>query len=788
MANLDDLDSDVVLRLKTSCTTAFSHYDQVVAISQEIINKGFEGLYAENQDLAQVHYSSKRYGSINGNLYSPRVLLGGREGTNLNLAAALYVMRFKDGTLVIPSDDDDEDDREEDLTDWNLAVKINLEKQFVTVDPNADPDERERQQKIWDFIHNKFDIPGDYSIYRLYVKLSDAVWDDYDYEASQFGHNDDGTPRSWGQLIKKYPDLQYTLPIFLKKWARKQEDESMTMTGVKLEVDPTKGSETKDPTFQPTAMIHQIFPYTNPAKGVDEPVVSYELPGNLNSLLYCEMVEDHPLPKDKQLASRGNFTTQSSTQDPRIDGTFVLSHQLFLEEFLLPMLSAFNMASIICPTEVIFDTGDHGDSYISWDYSVGYDQDHPDPNDEIYLFKPVYPPGTPEDVSAYKFSWEHPLILSPNGYNAEGDYWGSYSAKGTSEVNFEWVPGDNGFNITGESEYKYDVEWSSRSDMQYPFGWLRDGYKFTWSMKIYISSVDGGVLEMGIDAGPQNDCYANFAMTQHEQQQGETPEGQTERIRDTIFGQISGQVQWLQANLLNKFQTTAQLTYPGYGTFDFSDPTVGNTGEILTTIAFKDIGSTKVQVPAPQVPILSPKKVIPSLPVTARIPCVVPFVKLVWSFSKPVKGTSKDFEILINGKNNSDKAISLVSVSIILGSEPNGQALITGKDFKADKWTIGKPSETKRNVFQIVVDTDGTPAFSSVTAEAGEETYPELTPITFSGTGKVIIPPGSSLTLALLTGTGVPNTYPVSITEGWPEEKEKASQSLVKKINVISSP
>lgn len=91
-------DSDRLLRLKSSCATAHSHYDQVVAVSQKIINTAFEGLYNEHPDWAKVDYSDEKIGSIKANLNSPRLLLGGGTGSEPGLTSALYIMRYISST------------------------------------------------------------------------------------------------------------------------------------------------------------------------------------------------------------------------------------------------------------------------------------------------------------------------------------------------------------------------------------------------------------------------------------------------------------------------------------------------------------------------------------------------------------------------------------------------------------------------------------------------------------------------------------------------------------------
>lgn len=87
------MDSDLALRLKSSCQTTFSNYDQVVAVSQKIINGAFDQLYKEYPDFAKINYYDGRLGGINVKLQSPQLILGGGLGAGLEAAAALYVLR-----------------------------------------------------------------------------------------------------------------------------------------------------------------------------------------------------------------------------------------------------------------------------------------------------------------------------------------------------------------------------------------------------------------------------------------------------------------------------------------------------------------------------------------------------------------------------------------------------------------------------------------------------------------------------------------------------------------------
>ncbi|KAI0890802.1 hypothetical protein F4806DRAFT_507469 [Annulohypoxylon nitens] len=783
------VDSDTKLRLKTSCATAHGYYDQVVAVSQKIINTSFDNLYDIFPEYGVVDFSSKRIGKINGNLYSPRLLLGGGLGADLSLTSALYVMRFKDGQISIPGDEDDDPDQVEDLKGWNLAVTIDLKEQSVYVDPNADPDTQEDQQALWDFIHDKFDVPGDYSIIRLYAKLADAHWSNFDYDNSQFGYNEDGTPRSWAQLKKQFYGIDISLPFMLRKWADDQEKKGLTTTGVKFNLPPPDEIDPNTPTFQPTALVHQVYGYKNPDRGVPEPIISYDPPGDLNSFLYCEMVSNHNLPSDKQLAGSGNFTTQpAEIGGPRIDGTYVLSHQLFLETFLLPMLQAFNMSSIIFPTASSFTTSGR-DSTITWSYVVGNDGVNQDSKADYFKFKPIYDPDTPADPTSYQFKAEYNNKLQPNGHNTASGTYGSFSANSTTQVNFKWNPGDAGFSLTGLTVYKYDSEWSKNSNMTQSYGWLRETFQSTWSMGIRIDSVKDGILQLSVDAGTYGDCNADVRQTQAEQQQSITPPGQAEDIRKRIADQIGNHVKTLKSNLSEKFQTSAMFVYPGNGTFDFSDPQIGNTGEILATLDYKPLpAKSKISIPPPTTAQMAPMKLFGFNPRNVNAPGITPTPKLTWSYNKPIKGTQEATEVLIQGTNKSGDTVTLKGISVLLDSEPKGRAPITGLDFTVHSWKLGSPDEgAKVDVYQIVSDNDGTPAFDSVTCKKGAKVG-DATPLTFSGTGEALVEPGATITLALYTGTGVPNTYDVTVTEDWPLVDGQASQSLEQTVKVILSP
>ncbi|KAK4207142.1 hypothetical protein QBC37DRAFT_406483 [Rhypophila decipiens] len=792
-------DTDVLLRLKTSCATAHGNYDQIVAVSQQVINESFDKLYDIYPEYGVVEFSSKKIGKIKGHLNSPRLLLGGGLGHDISVTSALYVMRFKEGKITIPADDDEDPDLEEDLAGWDLAITIDLKEQSVKVDPDADPETQKEQQALWDFIHGKFDVPGNYSIARLYAKLSDSHWKDFDYENSQFGFNADKTPRSWAQLKKQVPGIDISLPFMLSKWAEAHDKKGMTTTGVRFSVPSDEIDDQKSGTdFKPTAMVHQVYGYKNPDKGVPKPVVSYAPPGDLNCFLYCEMVRDHELPTDKQLAGSGNFTAQASEiGGKRIDGTFTISHQLFLESFLLPILQAFNMASIIVPRQPHYYPDE---SAVGFSYSIGWDSEHQDSTDQFFAFKTVHNPDTPADPISYQFKPnEYRAKLDPIGHSPTTGSYASFESTSNTTVDFEWDAGSASFRVKCFTKYMYDVQWSENQNMTSPHSWGRDTFEASWDMKINIVSVEGGILRLGMDAGNDDNCNATVSKTRdlHENTKRNFT---SDEIKDEISGYIKSHVATLKANLSQAFQTSAMFNYPGNGTFDFSDPMIGNTGEILSTIAYKPLPpKTKITIPPPTTITLAPMQHFDFKTKRVNMECFTPLPKLNWSYHKPIKASQTATEVIIQGTNKTAETIALKSVDIVINSESKGRAPVTGTDFTAHTWKLGQPGsevpgmEGKLNVYQIVhLSAEGgaveTPAFDKVEFVKGDKVG-DVTPLTFQGAGEaVLVKPGESVVLALYTGTGVANTYDVKVKEGWEPVKERSAQSLRRSVKIILSP
>lgn len=137
-------------------------------------------------------------------------------------------------------------------------------------------------------------------------------------------------------------------------------------------------------------MIHQIYPYHDKDDKTDQ---GFTPIGNLNSPLYLEMIKDKngnngQLPGAKQVGFSGNFGLL-----PTVDGTFVVSHELFMGRFLLAQLQALNEAS-----SIYVDPMWGGVDGWSFPMRYGSDLNYSSYTDSVYAFRQS------EDGRSYEYA------------------------------------------------------------------------------------------------------------------------------------------------------------------------------------------------------------------------------------------------------------------------------------------------------------------------------------------------------------------------------------------------
>ncbi|KAF3916601.1 hypothetical protein ABW20_dc0103450 [Dactylellina cionopaga] len=216
-------DSDYKSRLEATTRTGKGHYDQVLALSEVIINESFQNLYSRYPGLTRLYLNDPIIGGCELELDAPSIIIPSNSG--LNFSKIIFVVNIKKGVI--------KDDRgliDATLDGWKLAVEVDFDKIKVQ-DPSKVTDPKLRQQMVNEneWLKENF-VPGDYTAQRLFLKLSSSDWGKFDDEHS-VAIDADGTKMSLKVWVANNGLPALRLSFFLKLWAEKKDGSGRNTLG-----------------------------------------------------------------------------------------------------------------------------------------------------------------------------------------------------------------------------------------------------------------------------------------------------------------------------------------------------------------------------------------------------------------------------------------------------------------------------------------------------------------------------------------------------------------------------
>jgi hypothetical protein len=86
---------DYESRFYTTTRTDDGAYDQILAVSQGLINENFKKLYKKySKELSEVNYSNSKIGTLSGKVQAPEILIPGADQQIVNLSQVTMKMRY----------------------------------------------------------------------------------------------------------------------------------------------------------------------------------------------------------------------------------------------------------------------------------------------------------------------------------------------------------------------------------------------------------------------------------------------------------------------------------------------------------------------------------------------------------------------------------------------------------------------------------------------------------------------------------------------------------------------
>ncbi|KAK0707165.1 hypothetical protein B0T21DRAFT_377299 [Apiosordaria backusii] len=616
--------------LATTCDTSLAdgkmeHYDQVVAISQGMINFALKKMHERIPDIANFDGSnSGGSGMISAELEPPKILINTEDRNTVS-----WRTTFKTGTLVYKTEN--ADDAYYPIDGWSVDTEVPLVMADFTDKPGDSQRLKDYNKKQRDWIANCFQLPGDYRPERLYAKFADARWGNFRFVGRSFVVNgiEEDYPVWRQDNLNNAKVANAFESVFKDIWTERQMA-GLTTIGTKFNLD-NPANVARPALYPPVTMVHQGYPYRMPAVSGAPPewqkgVTSFEDPGSRNCLLYCENTTKRDM-KQRYLGVDGNFATfgsaTSKPEDPsgRVEGTFSLSHQLFFERFLLPNLQAFVKASEVFPEEPKLVYKDSNTNYsITQPYNIGAHGDwpYPGPEDDIYKFKLVVDPEGDGTTMCYQATVPNSRD-TPLNFNERGNNWNKLWSDGTPTVTVRWKRGGTRITIDAKTLYQEHITTSNHqkvdpgSHQLVPaINWSHVTHSMTWGMTIDAQAV-GGDIQFAL-----NTTDKPVTVVSGDDMNGWHWEiaGTTQRIKEQIESSVKEHVGTLKEALKAGFEGQLKFHYPGDGQLVFLKSMFNNRGDFIASIKYADMPppdpNNPIIIPAHKTELPPPKHVDPS--------------------------------------------------------------------------------------------------------------------------------------------------------------------------------
>ncbi|KGO57081.1 hypothetical protein PEX1_052830 [Penicillium expansum] len=620
--------------------TSIGAYDQVIALSQVMINEGLKNLwsksvFAEDLALARSRQTILEKGeelpelekplgfscSPTPNSFLDEVVFGPPQlilkPTGSDLSSIEYKFHLASGELQAICDENAESSAPEPvkrkpgtrapikkasrlysrytIKDWYVTIPIKLS--LVPMEPTS----KEFAEAM------KLKKKGNHSLQKLLVDTSTINWAtatvdlgywaetdemvDEDGFARTIEHKVVGNHRLWEQ---ETPTFQFYFRQMIEQGFKDTWEKGL---GRLCTIVKDKEDDSLTPTFEINDVRHQTYPYregnTDVLHGIPQ--------GNNHYLLYLETVGSNiPPPVTQEGAtlspSGGNWTEGGdyhSTNNKSKFGTYVLSKKCFLEGHLLPKLTEFNR---IMQLDIMERQAESDAQFFHWYAKVGY---------KVHLGK-----GFEDRVgNSAKFDWTpgNPVIKP---YWDDQHWYNKF--RDQEEGQLIWSNVDEEWDTSGAYHHNGSVEtWAYGSTItinrvvvtpgsnvirMHGMSWNRFTYKVDPS-KIEWNRIGGFlnvvhweinfVLQASRDGGLFIEVKSELPRVEFPwQANGKWGLEPFRQKLQTSYETVQKNFEYITEGLKNCLQGQDRLILPSTGVYLFSNPLMGHNGDLVCNLEY----------------------------------------------------------------------------------------------------------------------------------------------------------------------------------------------------------
>ncbi|KAI1490629.1 hypothetical protein F5X96DRAFT_669502 [Biscogniauxia mediterranea] len=501
-------------------------YDQIIVLSQKVINAGFKNMWkiAQGDDDSPLkHFKKTSHGEyIDSDVGVPSV----KVHVESRGPILYFLLSLTRGELVVYENDDSDNLLKFDIKDWILAFNVYINQKKITKDSDKYKEFKKRAG-----------LPeSNFSLVQLFIDSSSK----FNEALTTFGdHSLDGlTPSTRARVID-----------FITNWLLVMSQEGNSILGYSAQREENDELNKYAPSFPPTSIDYFPYPWLGASgngsakDGQDE-----------NSLSYLMMSNFTSRPAQGAIPYTGPWTNGGSR-----GASFCMGRPLFWG-WLLSLMRKLSMAMTPIPEEpYVAYVGKPDD--MPWRYGWTWHIGDSDAKDDDYKWIPSGQNAWQAKSSdKYSFSRaDHP--------HEKNDYETAEEWSENIEATVSFNAGKEVVNLGGSSTFTFMVK-----------------LRTSWSISVYMTSIEeGGIIFQTRNKGTADVKIIDVVDTM---KLGDTPDAIAAELADDLKSNVSTVLDSIEDKLVNALANANRLCLPAAGTFFMKDPIFNQNGDLLVSLAY----------------------------------------------------------------------------------------------------------------------------------------------------------------------------------------------------------
>ncbi|EHY56282.1 hypothetical protein ABEF92_007400 [Exophiala dermatitidis] len=556
-------------------------YDQVVAITQQMINNALQDLFAIHEssagDTTIPSFGPPNYSFKEFKLGCPRVVVHYSDEDKYHV---MYQIRILSGKFATQKDWDSTEVLTWPIENWIFSYVVNI--------ALADVD-----SKMADDLRAKHNIPGDYSIQKLIMDMKDTdISKSAPGESFFGGYEKSKEPKLSDDNLRNIKELMTTIGSGGKGMSKLQLADLKTLGYITNGGPNQNVVNSPTATFVPCGVQFQTYPYMSNNNRAGDGTSGNS---RLNYLCYLEKTlnpgdpkePDMPDKEKKYLNPDGNWTSGSISSSNGVDnipddlplGTFVMTSRNFMGQYLLPKLRDIIARMSIAWSDLWTDAWANS----TWGMAINFHINDPgNVTDQDWSTKWSKSQNGKDTIWKFKKDWPW------DEKHGKGAQQTKVGAEAFNEVTVTATTDSPVIKVSGfayirlYSEVWWGIEGHAKSSAD-------DLHRtFRWSFNLNLQSVNDGGLQITMTDRKHKIDYSSDDKRDLKDKFGGIMDAIEKWWNDFNFGNLGD----LENVLAQDIGRASKLVFPCSGAFFYKNPVMTDKGDLMCTVGYKPSGQS----------------------------------------------------------------------------------------------------------------------------------------------------------------------------------------------------